>query len=52
MGSPARDPPRAPRLAYCEDWVGSGEVLGAPGVVASPAGSTYPYGDFVITLTK
>jgi hypothetical protein len=31
---------------------GSGEFLGATGVVTSPAGSTWKYGDFVITLTK
>ncbi|MGZ8515057.1 MAG: hypothetical protein ACXWXA_08450 [Candidatus Limnocylindrales bacterium] len=31
---------------------GTGEFLGASGVVTTPADSTAKYGDFVITLTK
>ena len=31
---------------------GTGEFLGATGSVSIPADSTWPYGDFVITITK
>jgi hypothetical protein len=39
---------------YPKPWPiigGTGEFLGATGSVASPKDSTWPYGDFVITIT-